>query len=140
MEVQSLTESYHGSCTTMVWTCTSQERVTAASLRFSWILAKKKRLFTDSETVKECMLAIVDEVLNDDKMKTSVTSAIKNVPLSDTSNIRRVEILATDVFETLLSEVKKADVMSIAVDESTDRTDTSQLCTFCFHALLISPL
>ena len=49
------------------------------------------------------MLAIVDEVLNDDKMKTSVTSAIKNVPLSDMSNIRRVEILATDVFEMLLS-------------------------------------
>ena len=97
----------------MVWTRTSQERATAASLHVSWILAKKKRPFTDSETVKECMLAIVDEVLNDDKMKTSVTSAIKNVPLLDTS----VEILAADVFETLLSEVKKADVMSIAVDD-----------------------
>ena len=61
----------------MVWTCTSQERATAATLRVSWILAKKKRPFTDSETMKECMLSIVDEVLNDDRMKTSVTSAIK---------------------------------------------------------------
>ena len=130
VKVQSLTASYNSSCTTMVRTCTSQERATAASLRVSWILAKKRRPFTDSETVKECMPAIVDEVLNDDKMKTSVTSAIKNVPLSDTSNIRRVEILATDVFETLLSEMKKADVMSIAVDESRDRTDTSQLCVY----------
>ena len=46
------------------------------------------------------------------KFKMSVTSAIKKYP-SDTSNICRVKILATDVFETLLSEVKKADFMSI---------------------------
>uniref|UniRef100_A0A8C2DHQ3 DUF4371 domain-containing protein n=1 Tax=Cyprinus carpio TaxID=7962 RepID=A0A8C2DHQ3_CYPCA len=106
------------------------ERATAASLRVSWILAKKKRPFTDSETVKDCMLAVVDEVINDDKIKTSVASAIKNVPLSDTSNIRRVEILAADVYETLLGDLMKADNMSIAVDESTDKTDTAQLCIY----------
>lgn len=46
--------------------------------------------------------------------------------LLDTSNICRVEILATGVFE--MKEKKKAVVMSIAVDESTDSTDTAQLC------------
>lgn len=75
-------------------------------------------------------MAVVDEVLTDDKVKTSVTSAIKQVPLSDTSNIRRVNILATDVFETLLKELRKADTMAVAVDESTDRTDTAQLCMY----------
>ena len=54
-----------------------------------------------------------------------MTSASKNVPLSDTSNIRRVQLLATDVFETLLEDLKKADDMSIAVDESTDKTNTA---------------
>ncbi|XP_058626113.1 SCAN domain-containing protein 3-like [Onychostoma macrolepis] len=96
-KVQSLIASYNRSSTTMVRSFTAQERATAASLRVSWILAKKKRPFTDSETVKDCMLAVVDEVINDDKIKTSVASAIKNVPLSDTSNIRRVEILAAAV-------------------------------------------
>lgn len=129
-KIQSLTASYNRSCTTMKRTCTAQERATAASLRVSWILAKKKRPFTESETVKDCMLAVVDEVLTDDKVKTSVTSAIKQVPLSDTSNIRRVDILATDVFETLLKELRKADTMAVAVDESTDRTDTAQLCMY----------
>lgn len=62
----------------MVRSFTAQERATAASLRVSWILAKKKRPFTDSETVKDCMLAVVDEVINDDKIKMSVVSAIKN--------------------------------------------------------------
>ena len=82
-KIQSLLASYNRSCATMMRTCTAQERATAASLLVSWILAKKKRPFTDSETVKECMLAVVNEVINDDKVKTSVTS-IKNVPLSDT--------------------------------------------------------
>lgn len=129
-KVQSLIASYNRSSTTMVRSFTGQERATAASLRVSWILAKKKRPFTDSETVKDCMLAVVDEVINDDKIKTSVASAIKNVPLSDTSNIRRVEILAADVYETLLGDLMKADTMSIAVDESTDKTDTAQLCIY----------
>ena len=147
-KMQSLLASYNRSCATMMRTCTAQERATAASLRVSWILAKKKRPFTDSETVKECMLAVVNEVINDDKVKTSVTSAIKNVPLSDTSNIRRVQLLATDVFEMLLEDLKKADVMSIAVDESTDKTDTAQLCIYvrfyfdgkCFREELLSLL
>ena len=130
LKVQRLIASYNRSSSTLVRTCTAQWRATAASLRVSWILAKKKRPFTDSETMKDCMLAVVDEVINDNTIKTSVTSAIRNVPLSDTSNIRRVEILATDVFETLLGELKKADVMSIAVDESTDRSDTAQLCIY----------
>ena len=93
------------------------------------------------------MLAVMNVVINDNKVKTSVTSAIKNVPLSETSNIRRVQLLATDVFETLLEDLKKADVMSIAVDESTDKTDTAQLCIYvcffngkCFREELLSLL
>lgn len=49
--------------------CTDQERATAASLRVAWILAKKKKPFTDSESVKECMLACIDEVISDEKTR-----------------------------------------------------------------------
>uniref|UniRef100_A0A3Q4GBG0 HAT C-terminal dimerisation domain-containing protein n=1 Tax=Neolamprologus brichardi TaxID=32507 RepID=A0A3Q4GBG0_NEOBR len=134
--LQSLIASYNRSLTSMVRSCTAQERAAAASLRVCWILAKKKRPFTDSETVKECMLAVVDEVINDEKIKVSVTSAIENVPLSDSSNIRRIEVLASDVFEMLLDDLKKTEVMSIAVDESTDRTDNAQLCIYELLGLL----
>lgn len=44
--------------------------------------------------------------------------------------IEETEILATDLFEMLLEDLKKADVMSVAVDESTDKTDTTQLCIY----------
>ena len=79
-KMQSLLASYNRSCATMMRTH-GPERATAASLRGSWILAKKKMPFTDSETEKECTLAVVNEVINDDKVKTSVTSAILKVPV-----------------------------------------------------------
>ena len=39
------------------------KRDTSASLRGAWILGKKKTQFTDAETVKECMLASIEEVV-----------------------------------------------------------------------------
>ncbi|XP_032387795.1 uncharacterized protein LOC116699370 [Etheostoma spectabile] len=44
--------------------------------------------------------------------------------------MRRVESLASDVFETLLDKLRKAEVMSLAVDESTDNSDVAQLCLY----------
>ena len=41
--------------------------------------------------------------------------SIKKIPISDTTS-RRVETLASDVFTTLLDKLKKAEVMSLAVD------------------------
>ena len=42
--------------------------------------------FTDSETKKDCVLAVMDEVINDNKIKTSVTSAILTKFKSETMN------------------------------------------------------
>ncbi|KAJ4934895.1 hypothetical protein JOQ06_007676, partial [Pogonophryne albipinna] len=110
--------------------CTDQERATAASLRVAWILGKKKRPFTDAETVKECMLASIEEVVADEKIRKIVIDSIKNIPISDTSTSRRVETLASDVFEILLDKLRKAEVMSLAIDESTDSSDVAQLCLY----------
>ncbi|KAA0724133.1 hypothetical protein E1301_Tti022208 [Triplophysa tibetana] len=53
--------------------CTEQERAFIASLRVAWILTRKKRPFTESETIKDCMLAVVDEMIVDQKMKDHLT-------------------------------------------------------------------
>lgn len=42
------------------------------------------------------------------------------------TNMRRIESLASDVFESLLDKLRKAEVTSSAVDESID--DVAQLC------------
>uniref|UniRef100_A0A3Q0T044 SPIN-DOC-like zinc-finger domain-containing protein n=1 Tax=Amphilophus citrinellus TaxID=61819 RepID=A0A3Q0T044_AMPCI len=129
-KIKTLTENYQKSSAIFTRTCTLQQRATVGSLRIAWILTKKKRPFTDAETVKECIQAAVDEVVTDDKVKQQVISSIKTIPLSDTTAGRRVEILATDVFDTLLVQLRKAEFISLAVDESTDNSDTAQLCMF----------
>lgn len=129
-KVRALIQSYERSSTTLFRALNMRQSSMAASLRAAWILSKKKRPFTDSETVKECMLAAVEEVVADPKVKDQVITSIKSIPLSDTTTGRRVELLATEVFDTLLSRLKAAEVMSLAVDESTDNADVAQLCLY----------
>ena len=81
-----------------------------------------------SETVKECILAVLDEILSDDKIKMSITHSVQQIPMSDTSTIRRIEISGTEFFESLIESIKQADFFSIAIDESTDKTDVAHLC------------
>jgi len=129
-KILGLTSCYDQRRSSLFRACTDQERATAASLRVAWILGKKKRPFTDAETVKECMLASIEEVVADEKIRKSVIDSIKNIPISDTSTSRRVETLASDVFEILLDKLRKAEVMSLAIDESTDSSDVAQLCLY----------
>ncbi|GAA6218577.1 SCAN domain-containing protein 3-like [Lates japonicus] len=129
-KISGLTFCYEQRRRILFRACTDQERATAASLRVAWILGKKKKLFTDSETVKECMLASIDEVVTDEKTRKSVMDSIKQIPISDTSNMRRIESLASDVFEMLLDKLRKAEVMSLAVDELTDNSDVAQMCLY----------
>lgn len=56
--------------------------------------------------------------------------SIKSIPMSDTTTASRIDVFATNVFETLLGELRKAAAISLAVDESTDNSDMSQLCLF----------
>ncbi|MGH0161433.1 UNVERIFIED_CONTAM: hypothetical protein FKN15_041049 [Acipenser sinensis] len=78
--------------------------------------------------MKECMLAVVNEIISDEKIKSSVVSSIQKIPLSDTSAMRRVEVLGTEVFDTFLDRLKKSRVHVTCIDESTDNTDNAQLC------------
>ena len=75
-KVESLIASFQRSSSVLVRACIQQEKATVASLHVSWILAKKKKPLTDSETVKECTLAVLDEIVSDDKIKTSVTHSV----------------------------------------------------------------
>lgn len=76
------------------------------------------------------MLAAVEEVIADRKVKEQVINSIRSIPLSDTTAGRRVDLLATDVFDTLLARLRNAEFLSLAVDESTDNQDVAQLCLY----------
>jgi len=59
-----------------------------------------------------------------------IIASVKQIPLSAWSAARRVHVLAEDVQRLVLDGVKEAQHISLAVDESTDNTDISQLSIF----------
>lgn len=62
--------------------------------------------------------------------KDDIIQKINQIPLSDSTAVRRTEILADDLLDQMKSAVKKAKCISLALDESTDNTDNAQLLVF----------
>ena len=129
-QIEKLKKSYDSSTTIITTAATAQEKATAASLRVMFALGKKGKPFLDAEMVKEGAIEMVAELFAGEKMQEEIINRMKQVPLSDTTGCRRVEVLFEDCISVLLDELKSTDYMSLAMDESTDATDTAQLSLF----------
>ena len=79
----------------------------------------------EGEEIIKPALHIVTKYL-DDKASTFATG----IPLSDSTMARRVEMMSEDVSEQLIQSQEDAVFFLIALDESTDATDTAQLAIF----------
>ena len=108
---------------------TVQEKATECSWRIAWILGKHKKPFTDSEVVKECMLETF-ETLFDDKIKSEIKHRINKILLSDSTSMRKIELLAYDLMSQLDEGLQNAPGISLAIDKSIDNTDNAQLMVF----------
>ena len=64
------------------------------------------------------------------KKKDEILDKIEQIPLSDSTAIRRTELLAEDLVLQLNKRLKSTNFISLAIDESTDTTDNSQLIVF----------
>ncbi|XP_062373410.1 general transcription factor II-I repeat domain-containing protein 2-like [Sardina pilchardus] len=99
-----------------------------AALKASFVvveeIAKSARPFTEGEFLKTCMLKVCDVVCPDKRQ------AFLNVSLSRNTVAHRVCELATDLQEQLMGKGKTFQAYSLAVDESSDASDTAQLSIF----------
>jgi hypothetical protein len=106
----------------------SQNTRNEASVRASYVvaemLAKNNRPFTDIEFFKKCMLAVTNEVCPE-KIK-----LFEEISLSTRTCVRRTEELGNNLFSQLKDIIPSLDCFSIAIDESTDISDTAQLLIF----------
>ena len=107
-------------------TMNAQEKATECSLRIAWISGKQKKPFSDAEIVGECMMQMA-ETLFDGKQRDEIITKIKQIPLSDSSAMKRTKLLAEDLLWQLDQGLKNAPSISLAIDESTDMTDNAQL-------------
>ena len=99
------------------------ENITFSSYKVAQLIAKDKRPFTDGDFVKKCMMAVVETVYSE---KIKLFSGFSFSARTITRRIRKisenVKYNQKGCFEDLQ--------FLIAIDESTDRTDTAQLALF----------
>ncbi|XP_060874765.1 general transcription factor II-I repeat domain-containing protein 2-like [Metopolophium dirhodum] len=75
------------------------------------MIAKCNRPFNDSEFIKKCMLAVVNEICPEKKKQ------FEDISLSARTCVRRTEELGTNLIFKLKEKVSKFDCFSIATDE-----------------------
>jgi len=107
----------------------SSELVTLASYRGAWILARQKKPFSDGELVKEIIISTMETLLEnyDSQAKSDIMQKVRNLQLSHQTVSRRIQDLSTDLEEQLRNQLKTCQAFSIALDESTDISDTAQI-------------
>ena len=128
-KIEALKGAYAHSSRILVRGLTSQQKVTSASLKASWVLAKHNKPFTDADVFKEMMVTVLEE-LDTSKSMDGVIESVKQMSLSARSAARRIEALSDAVQGAIIAGVNHANYFSLAIDESTDNTDVAQLCVY----------
>nr|XP_012147784.1 PREDICTED: general transcription factor II-I repeat domain-containing protein 2-like [Megachile rotundata] len=131
-KINILRSSFEHSQIIMKRSTSDQEKCTEASLRVAWILAKHMVAFSYSEVVKECLIQVSNAVFNNKK---EITEMFNKIPLSRDSTIRKTEICAKSVRESILADLTKTQFFSLAIDESTDISDVAQMAVFVRYIL-----
>lgn len=123
-KIENLKMKYKSATQILSHAMTEQQKCAQASLQISWILGKHMKPFTDANIVKECMLQSVNILFENKK---EIVETFRHIPISASTNTRNTEVLAKDNHNQLKQDLSTADFYSIALDESCDITDTSQL-------------
>lgn len=97
---------------------------TKASFLVAYNVAKDGKPFTDGEFVKKCMLGVSEIMCSEMKEK------FESISLSRQTIVRRIEKIELNICDQLTSKIDACLFFSIALDESTDVTDTAQLLIF----------
>ena len=94
-QINLLKSQYEKSTMVFANTMTAQEKATECSLTMAWILGKHKKPFSDAKIVSECTIQTAETVF-DGKQRDKIINKIKQIPLSDSSVMRRTKLLAED--------------------------------------------
>lgn len=95
-----------------------------ASYVVSEMIAKAGKPFKEGEFLKMCILQAASIVCPEKKGQFS------NISLSANTVAERISDLSSDIYDQLCEKAKCFSVYSVALDETTDITDTAQLAVF----------
>jgi len=100
------------------------EALTLVSYKLAYILAKRGKPFTDGDIIKECMLEAVAELCP------KKSNLFKLISLAPNTIARRIENMESSIIQQVVRKAQHFRWYSLALDESTDVCDTSQLLVF----------
>ncbi|KAM9299514.1 general transcription factor II-I repeat domain-containing protein 2-like [Gastrophryne carolinensis] len=95
-----------------------------ASYVVSMMIAKAGKSFKEGEFIKKCMLQAASIISPEKKGQFS------NISLSSNTVAERISDLSSDIYDQLCEKIKCFSVYSVALDETTDITDTAQLAIY----------
>lgn len=95
-----------------------------ASHIVAYVLAKRGKPFNDGDLIKECMMEVVGELCPEKVF------LFKVVSLAPNAVARRIEDLGSNIVQQIVDRARIFCWCSLALDESTDVSDTSQLLVF----------
>lgn len=102
------------------------EAAVEASFHVSYLIAQKKKPHNiGEELIKPCTATIVKLMLGENQ-----ANKLNKLSLSNNTVQRRIFELSQDIKEQVIEEIKKADLFSIQLDESTDVQSCAQLLVF----------
>ena len=101
-----------------------QKNATKASFVLANKIAKQNKSFADAEFIKECRVDAVSIVCPD------VKSKVEAISMSRRTVVRRIDAIAVNIHEQLLTASGRFQWFSIALDDSTDLQDTAQLLIY----------
>ncbi|PNF31386.1 hypothetical protein B7P43_G09113 [Cryptotermes secundus] len=102
-----------------------QEEALLASYFVTYELMKAKKALSDGELIKNCAIKMA-EAFNENK----VGNKFQTVPLSKQTVTRRLEDISNQISNNVKDIIANCSYFSIALDESTDVSDTNQLLIF----------
>ncbi|GBP75205.1 SCAN domain-containing protein 3 [Eumeta japonica] len=105
--------------------------VTRASYEICYLLGKNMKPFTDAEIVKECFINASNILFDKFSSKTQLISQIRQLQLSDSICVRRIEDISKHVSDCIIDDLKNCKYFSLAFDSSADVSSKSQCSVFC---------
>ena len=109
-----------------VFTDTSSH-LNEASYRICYLLARHQVPLTHAQLFKKAFMASAEVLFAGFQNKDKIVQHIGKLPLSPDTCARRCDELSGDIFMQLMTKLRACPAFSLALDESTDRSDTAQL-------------
>lgn len=104
--------------------------VTRASYEVCYLLGKHMKPYTDAEIMKECFINASNILFDKFSNKAQIISQIKQMQLSDSTCVRRIEDIGKHIADHIIEDLKNCKYFSLAFDSSTDISSTSQCSVF----------